>query len=60
MAAAGHPVTSIQAWLGHRSLATTQLYMHYAPAHDEADAVARAFAVADPRSERLAATASCA
>jgi len=31
MARAGEPVTSIQAWLGHSDLKTTQRYMHYAP-----------------------------
>lgn len=37
MARAGQPVGTIQAWMGHADLATTQLYMHYAPkAHDAA------------------------
>jgi integrase len=31
MARAGVEVGTIQAWLGHADLATTQLYMHYAP-----------------------------
>jgi integrase len=35
MARAGEPVTTIQAWLGHGDLKTTQRYMHYAPAVDE-------------------------
>jgi len=48
-AKAGQPVTTIQAWMGHSDLRTTQIYMHYAPAHDEAAALGRAFAVADPR-----------
>jgi integrase len=30
MARAGEPVTTIQAWLGHGDLKTTQRYMHYA------------------------------
>lgn len=47
MARAGEPVTTIQAWLGHGDLKTTQRYMHYAPAVDEAERVERAFAVAD-------------
>ena len=44
MARAGEPVTTIQAWLGHGDLKTTQRYMHYAPAADEAERVERAFA----------------
>ena len=47
MARAGEPVTTIQAWLGHGDLKTTQRYMHYAPAADEAERVERALAVAD-------------
>jgi integrase len=42
MARAGEPVTTIQAWLGHSDLKTTQRYMHYAPATDEAQRVERA------------------
>jgi integrase len=47
MARAGEPVTTIQAWLGHGDLKTTQRYMHYAPAADEAERVERAFAIDD-------------
>ncbi len=43
MAAAGEPVTTIQAWMGHSDLKTTQRYLHYAPAEDEAARVAAAF-----------------
>ncbi len=49
MARSGVPVTTIQAWMGHSDLRTTQRYMHYAPAHDEASVVGAAFTVADPR-----------
>jgi integrase len=49
MARSGAPVTTIQAWMGHSDLRTTQRYMHYAPAHDEAEVIAAAFALADPR-----------
>jgi integrase len=35
MARAGKPVGTIQAWMGHADLATTQLYMHYAPAAED-------------------------
>jgi integrase len=47
MARAGEPVITIQAWLGHSDLKTTQRYLHYAPAVYEAERVERAFAVAD-------------
>ncbi len=33
------------AMMGHASLATTQIYMHYAPAHGGPDAIEAAFAV---------------
>lgn len=36
MARAGVPVGTIQAWMGHADLSTTQLYMHYAPAQHDA------------------------
>ena len=47
MARAGEPVTTIQAWLGHGDLKTTQRYMYDAPAADEAERVERAFAIDD-------------
>jgi len=50
MASAGKPRRTIQEWMGHQSGETTEIYMHYAPAHDDADSIERAFAVADPRS----------
>ena len=31
MAAAGVPMRTLQEWMGHRDLATTQLYADYAP-----------------------------
>jgi hypothetical protein len=34
--AAGVPVRSLQEWVGHADLKTTQRYMHYAPRADEA------------------------
>lgn len=58
MARAGEPVTTIQAWLGHSDLKTTQRYMHYAPAADEAERVERAFAVTPELPRREADRAS--
>ena len=43
MARAGVPVGTIQAWMGHADLATTQLYMHYAPAQQDAARIDAAF-----------------
>jgi len=43
MARAGVPVTTIQAWMGHADIQTTQIYMHYAPAHGDAGAIDDAF-----------------
>jgi integrase len=43
MARAGTPVGTIQAWMGHADLATTQLYMHYAPKGQDAAAIDAAF-----------------
>jgi integrase len=44
MAAAGVPMRTLQEWLGHRDLATTQRYADYAPSAHEAEMVAAAFA----------------
>ena len=46
MAAAGVPIRTLQEWLGHRDLATTQIYADYSPGAHEADMVARAFSPA--------------
>jgi integrase len=43
MARAGVPVGTLQAWMGHADLATTQLYMHYAPAEQDAARIEAAF-----------------
>ena len=43
MAAAGVPLRTLQEWLGHRDLATTQIYADYSPSSREAEMVAAAF-----------------
>jgi integrase len=43
MAAAGVPLRTLQEWMGHRDLATTQIYADYAPSEREADMIAAAF-----------------
>jgi integrase len=44
MAAAGTPMRTLQHWMGHADSQTTQIYAHYQPSDQEADAVDRAFA----------------
>jgi integrase len=44
MAAAGVSMRTLQEWMGHRDIATTQLYADYAPSSREAELVAAAFA----------------
>lgn len=44
MAAASVPLRTLQEWMGHRDLATTQIYADYAPSAHEAQMVAAAFA----------------
>ena len=45
MAAAGTPMRTLQHWMGHADSKTTQIYAHYQPSDQEADAVDRAFAM---------------
>ena len=44
MAASGTPMRTLQYWMGHADSKTTQIYAHYQPSEQEADAVDRAFA----------------
>ena len=55
MAAAGVPMRALQEWMGHRDLATTQIYADYAPSTREAEMVAAAFR-REPRNALTAAT----
>jgi integrase len=42
-AAAGVPMRTLQEWMGHRDIATTQRYADYAPSSREAELIATAF-----------------
>jgi integrase len=42
-AASGVPVGDIQHYMGHANLSTTQIYMHFAPRHNEAQRLTVAF-----------------
>ena len=44
MAAQGVPMRTLQEWMGHRDIATTQRYADYSPRHDERALVQAAFA----------------
>ena len=54
MAAAGVPMRTLQEWMGHRDLATTQRYADYAPNAHEVAMVDRAFAGAATQMEGAA------
>jgi integrase len=47
MGAAGVPMRTVQEWMGHRDLATTQIYADYCPSAREAEMVAAAFATCE-------------
>ncbi|HEY4277464.1 MAG TPA: site-specific integrase [Conexibacter sp.] len=48
MAAAAVPMRTLQEWMGHRDLTTTQRYADYAPSAHEGEMVAAAFARSEP------------
>ena len=54
MAATGVPMRTLQEWMGHRDIQTTERYADYAPSPHEADLVNRAFGE-DERSVPVAA-----
>ena len=49
MAAAGVPMRTLQEWMGHRHISTTERYADYAPRASEGDMISQAFAVATGR-----------
>jgi integrase len=49
LAAAGVPLRTIQEYLGHADLKTTQIYAHYAPSAHEVQLVNEAFGSSPPR-----------
>jgi integrase len=60
MAASGVPMRTLQEWMGHRNLQTTEIYAHYAPQAHEQQWVERAFGgqaqdAASPDTDGLAA-----
>src|SRR3954454_17219165 len=46
-------IRRVQEWMGHADVQTTMRYLHYAPRHDDAALVARAFATAGDRNVKL-------
>jgi integrase len=42
-AAAGVPMRTLQEWMGHKDIKTTQIYADYSPSNREADMIAAAF-----------------
>jgi integrase len=52
LAARGVPLRTIQEYLGHADLKTTQIYAHYAPSEEEVAAMNDAFGEAEARARR--------
>ena len=46
MAAAGVPMRTLQEWMGHKHIATTERYADYAPRESEGELISAAFAPA--------------
>jgi integrase len=46
MAAAGVPMRTLQEWMGHKHISTTERYADYAPRATEGEMISKAFAVA--------------
>lgn len=47
MAATGLPMRTLQEWMGHRDIATTQIYADYSPSSHEAAYIQEAFGSTD-------------
>lgn len=56
MAAAGVPMRTLQEWMGHRDVQTTQIYADYAPSAQEAAFVESAFGRGSNRGNQLSKT----
>jgi integrase len=52
-AAAGVSMRTLQEWMGHRDIATTQRYADYAPSTREAELIAAAFGAAEHPQQAL-------
>ena len=52
LAAAGVPLRTIQEYLGHADLKTTQIYAHYAPSAREVEVINEAFGTVERLSDR--------
>jgi integrase len=57
MAAAGVPLRTLQEWMGHRDITTTQRYADYAPSEHEGEMVEAAFQRGSHSTPRLTAVA---
>jgi integrase len=53
MAAAGVPMRTLQEWMGHRDIETTQRYADYSPNANEAAYVEAAFSRQSPTADRI-------
>jgi integrase len=53
MAAAGVPMRTLQEWMGHRDIATTQRYADYSPNEREVEMVDRAFVCEQGRGDPI-------
>lgn len=47
-------INVLREWMGHADISTTQIYLHYKPAHDEAAVMSRAWAASSPTSNVVA------
>jgi integrase len=52
MAAAGVPMRTLQEWMGHRDIKTTQRYADYAPSPHESALMERAWTSSQPSAEK--------